>query len=87
MANKRLIKFYQGYVLPEVRKSLRSQIFVDKDDLNIWFKTRLAFTELSVKDFTNEQLTQLIIDIFILVEDKLNLYLNFPNNEYKNEYG
>lgn len=84
MANKRLIRFYQGYVLPELLKVINKEINIEKKDLNLWIKGKFFDYEISTKDMTNDQLYEIIYFCFDF-GDKIGIYLNFPDNEFETD--
>lgn len=84
MANKRLIRFYQGYLLPELLKAVNKEITIEKNDLNLWIKGKFFEDEISTKDMTNDELYEIIYFCFDF-GDKLGIYLNFPDNEFETD--
>jgi hypothetical protein len=84
MANKRLIRFYQGYVLPELLKVINQEINIEKKDLNLWIKEKFFDYEISTKDMTNDQLYEIIYFCFDF-GDQIGIYLNFPDNEFETD--
>lgn len=83
MANKRLIRFYQGYVLPELLKCIGKDVMCTKQELNTWLKRKFFDYEISTTEMSNDELTEIIYFCFDL-GDLLGIYLNFPDNEFEN---
>jgi hypothetical protein len=81
MANKRLIKFYKGYLLENIYKAVRNDLNIEKNDLNVWIKTKILNSDISCNEMTNDQLYEIIYFCFNF-GDKLDIYLNFPDNEF-----
>jgi hypothetical protein len=84
MANKRLIKFYKGYLLTELLKIISKDVNCEKTDLDLWLKGKFFDCEISTIDMTNDELNEIIYFCFDL-GDKIGIYLNFPDNEFEND--
>lgn len=84
MANKRLIKFYKGYLLTELLKIISKDVKCEKTDLDLWLKGKFFDYEISTIDMTNDELNEIIYFCFDL-GDKIGIYLNFPDNEFEND--
>ena len=82
MANKKLIKFYQGYVLTELLKCIGKDVRCTKKELNAWLKGKFFDFEISTTEMTNDELYEIIYFCFDW-GDQLGIYLNFPNNEFE----
>jgi hypothetical protein len=82
MANKKLIKFYQGYVLTEILKCIEKDVRCTKQELNLWLKGKFFDYEISTTEMTNDELYEIIYFCFDW-GDQLGIYLNFPNNEFE----
>ena len=82
MANKRLIKFYKGYLLTELLKVINQEVTCQKVDLDLWLKGKFFDYEISTTDMTNDELNEIIYFCFDL-GDKIGIYLNFPDNEFE----
>lgn len=84
MANKRLIRFYQGYVLPNLLKCIEKDVKCTKQELNTWLKDKFFDCEISTTEMTNDELYEIIYFCFDW-GDQLGIYLNFPDNEFEND--
>jgi len=84
MANKKLIKFYQGYVLTEILKCIEKDVKCTKQELNLWLKGKFFDYEISTTKMTNDELYEIIYFCFDW-GDQLGIYLNFPDNEFEND--
>jgi hypothetical protein len=84
MANKRLIRFYQGYVLPNLLKCIEEDVKCTKQELNTWLKDKFFDCEISTTEMTNDELYEIIYFCFDW-GDQLGIYLNFPDNEFEND--
>jgi hypothetical protein len=82
MANKRLIKFYKGIVLPELLKAIRIDVSCQKDELDVWLKRKFFDCDVSTLQMSNDELVEIIYFCFEL-GDKIGIYLNFPDNEFE----
>lgn len=82
MANKRLIRFYKGYLLTELLKVINQDVSCQKVDLDLWLKGKFFDYEISTVDMTNDELNEIIYFCFDL-GDKIGIYLNFPDNEFE----
>ena len=82
MANKKLIRFYKGYVLTELYKAIKNDLNCNKSDLDLWLKGKFFDDEISTTEMTNDQLNEIIYFCFDL-GDQIGIYLNFPNNEFE----
>lgn len=82
MANKRLIRFYKGYLLTELLKVIQKDVTCQKIDLDLWLKGKFFDYEISTTDMTNDELNEIIYFCFDL-GDKIGIYLNFPDNEFE----
>ena len=82
MANKRLIRFYKGYLLTELLKVINQEVTCQKVDLDLWLKGKFFDYEISTTDMTNDELNEIIYFCFDL-GDKIGIYLNFPDNEFE----
>lgn len=82
MANKKLIKFYQGYVLTEILKCIEKDVKCTKQELNLWLKGKFFDYEISTTEMTNDELYEIIYFCFDW-GDQLGIYLNFPDNEFE----
>ena len=82
MANKKLIKFYQGYVLTEILKCIEKDAKCTKQELNLWLKGKFFDYEISTTEMTNDELYEIIYFCFDW-GDQLGIYLNFPDNEFE----
>jgi hypothetical protein len=82
MANKRLIKFYKGIVLPELLKAIRKDVGCQKDELDVWLKRKFFADNVSTLKMTNDELLEIIYFCFEL-GDEIGIYINFPNNEFE----
>lgn len=82
MANKRLIKFYKGYVLPNLLKAVKKQISCESKDLDAWLKGKFFEDDISTTEMTNDELYEIIYFCFDF-GDEIGIYLNFPDNEFE----
>ena len=82
MANKRLIRFYKGYLLTELLKVINQDVSCQKVDLDLWLKGKFFDYEIITVDMTNDELNEIIYFCFDL-GDKIGIYLNFPDNEFE----
>ncbi len=82
MANKKLIRFYKGYVLTHLLIEINKEINCNKKDLDLWLKGKFFDYEISTVEMTNDELNEIIYFCFDL-GDKIGIYLNFPNNEFE----
>ncbi len=82
MANKRLIKFYKGYLLTELLKAIQKDVPCQKNDLDLWLKGKFFDFEISTIEMTNDELYEIIYFCFDW-GDQLGIYLNFPDNEFE----
>jgi hypothetical protein len=82
MANKKLIKFYKGYLLNELFNAVKNEINCSKQDIDSWLKGKFFDYEISTVEMTNDELYEIIYFCFSW-GDQLGIYLNFPDNEFE----
>jgi hypothetical protein len=86
MDNKKLIKFYKGYVLESIQTKLNETGIYSTDEVDAILKHYAGFDiTTSCKDLTTDELQELISWSFQF-GDSIGLELNYKGNEWIKTY-